>query len=345
MLSNPPRDAELLGFIRQAFLLEQVNLAPGGTITRGQANKQISRLIQKELMLTVAGAGDLREALSSQGYLTERKTSRSVIYTLTDDGRAWLEIHREYIPSIRTKPTTGKKAAPEPKSEPKPVVHVPIQVCREGYLLLHLLDAPDEGRTASELRKQVGSKQLKLDDEATAAPVLSELIERQFITVTHLPRSDKYSLTPIGQLYLFTLSIDASVKVTLSGSALTQLLQAARNGTASTSEPVSKTSVQPTTAQLEAAAMEIFAELRRNLNTKLVPIHKVRSAIRNKFGAEATAHAVFDEVILNLRRSKKLRLISISDKSEATPEQLRDSIVSVGETFFYLENMDASASG
>ncbi len=45
----------------------------------------------------------------------------------------------------------------------------------------------------------------------------------------------------------------------------------------------------------------------------------------------------FDEHLLNLRRTDKLRLISISDRSRATKEELGNGVQSVGENFFWAE--------
>lgn len=345
---NPPQEAELLDLKRQAFLLNQFDTAPDGKLSQGDANKFIPTQIKKELNLSAPPANKARKALAARGLLTEQKVKKSVIYTITEAGRTWLEAHREHLPTPPPKPAPRKKREPKPKPEPKTGVQVPIHVSREAFLLLHLLDGPEEGRTVSDLCKQAGSKQLKLDDKTMAGQVLSELSERQLVLVTHVPRSDKYTLTPTGQLHLFTLSVDDSVKVTLTGSGLTKLLQVAHSGrsTAPAAEPVSKPTA-PTTSQLEAAVMEIFVELRREryANTKLVPIHEVRAILGRQFGDEVASHEVFDELVLGMRRSKKVALLSISDRSRATEAQLRDSIVAVGETFYYLENVNDSSSG
>ena len=44
-------------------------------------------------------------------------------------------------------------------------------------------------------------------------------------------------------------------------------------------------------------------------------------------------HPAFDERLLDLRRRDRVRLISIDDRSRATPEQLQNSVFAVGETF------------
>jgi hypothetical protein len=97
--ANPPRDAELLDLKRQAFLLDQLNSEPGGKITQSQANKKITKSLQKELTIAVAIANDLRKGLAALGFLTENRHNRSVIYTITDAGRTWLVAHREHVPT------------------------------------------------------------------------------------------------------------------------------------------------------------------------------------------------------------------------------------------------------
>jgi len=138
----------------------------------------------------------------------------------------------------------------------------------------------------------------------------------------------------------------------LSGAALTRLLRAAREGLVTSpnvsipelpapltqSPPLESAPSESTPGDLESAVTRIFTELlnERYANTGLVPIHEVRTTIRQRFGMTVASHEVFDDVLFGMRRSKKVALLSISDRSSATEEQLRDSIVGVGETFFYL---------
>ncbi len=75
----------------------------------------------------------------------------------------------------------------------------------------------------------------------------------------------------------------------------------------------------------------------------LVPIHEVRAAVRKQFGETAARHDVFDEVVLGLWRTQKLRLTPITDHAKATPDQLQDAIPGVGEILFYLEPAHAPA--
>jgi hypothetical protein len=91
--------------------------------------------------------------------------------------------------------------------------------------------------------------------------------------------------------------------------------------------------------------MDIFQELLRGrfANLRMVPIHEIRSEVAGRFGQHSVSHADFNDRLLDLRRTEKVRLISIDDRSRATSEQLRDSVFAVGETFFYMEQPDALA--
>jgi hypothetical protein len=338
--ANPPRDAELLDLKRQAFLLDQLNSSGDGQLSRTDANKRIPKQIQEELSLAPSSANEFRRVLASRGLLTERNVKKSVSYAMTDAGRVWLSNNQPYIP---LRPAIGKVNHTTDAS---------IQQLRVAHLLLQLLDVPKDGQASTDLNKRLGSQKTSLQlNAATARHVRGELHDKHLIAVIRTARSEKYLLTPAGYSYLVTFPFDDLGKLTLSGSALTQLLRAARNGGAQTPEHDSKVTSRSTealtTSQLERAVMEIFVKLlhERHANTGLVPIHEVRVTIRQQFGEEAASHGVFDEVVRGMRRSKKLALLSISDRSRATEEQLRDSIVGVGETFFYLENVDGSSSG
>jgi hypothetical protein len=59
--------------------------------------------------------------------------------------------------------------------------------------------------------------------------------------------------------------------------------------------------------------------------------------VGKKFGPAAARHDQFDQVVKQLRQQSRIRLVSISDLRDATPEQLNDSIPGMNETFFYLE--------
>lgn len=70
-------------------------------------------------------------------------------------------------------------------------------------------------------------------------------------------------------------------------------------------------------------------------NHKMAPIHRIRDEVKKIF-PEMT-HEEFSEAMLDIKRSGESRLISIDDRSRATPDELSKSVHSVGETFFYAE--------
>ena len=215
---------------------------------------------------------------------------------------------------------------------------------RVALLLLQLVDIPEGGHTPADLKKKFEPLQAKLKlNSATARFVRGGLADVRFIAVTRTARSEKYVLTEAGHSHLGTLSFEDFGKLTLSGSALTRLLRVAR-----ASEVYPPDHPPPpvlTPRDLEAAVLAASEQVRRDGNTKLAPICEVRAIMRQRYDEAAVSRDAFDECILELRRSKKQRVISISDKSSATGEQLRDSVLAVGEVFFYLENIDESASG
>ena len=99
--------------------------------------------------------------------------------------------------------------------------------------------------------------------------------------------------------------------------------------------------VPPPRAELEAAVMGTFEDLLADkyAAVRMVPIHEIRAEIRSRFGERAASSEVFNDLLLDMRRAKKVRLLSIDDRSRATEQQLADSIFAVGETFFYVERM------
>ena len=97
----------------------------------------------------------------------------------------------------------------------------------------------------------------------------------------------------------------------------------------------------PPAAELERAVVDEVHDMLagRHANIRMAPIHEIRDAIRAKFGDEAASPEVFNDLLLGLRRQKKLWLVSIDDRSRATEQQLKDSVFAVGETFFWAETM------
>jgi hypothetical protein len=81
-------------------------------------------------------------------------------------------------------------------------------------------------------------------------------------------------------------------------------------------------------------ARELLRE--RHGHTGLVPIFELRRRIKAKFGDLSASHAELDGRLKRLRREYRLRLVSISDRSRATPEELSESVPGEEEMFFYV---------
>lgn len=101
--------------------------------------------------------------------------------------------------------------------------------------------------------------------------------------------------------------------------------------------PAPVATAAPTTPELESAVM---GQVRKGLAGKhapirMVPIHEIRNTLKAQFPGMTDEQ--FNEVMLDLRQAKRVRLIPISDRSKATPDQLGDSIPSSVGTLFYVE--------
>ncbi len=234
-----------------------------------------------------------------------------------------------------------------PSGKPSGASNETIGRGREAFLLIKMLEAQDNIMDQVATQSLSYPKPIKLN-HATAWQVFAQLVESGYLQSSWNSNEGHYALTAKGQRYLTTLSFDSLGEVKIKGSALTELLQTARNHAAVAQEPVPSVHPQelrpaPTTDELEAAVMKIFGELLRERFTVIgmVPIHEIRREVRARFGPQAASHAVMDELLLHLRRTKKAKLVSIDDRSGATQEQLQDSVFAVGETFFYMEKAHA----
>jgi hypothetical protein len=85
--------------------------------------------------------------------------------------------------------------------------------------------------------------------------------------------------------------------------------------------------------------LRAFEDLRRERFARngIVPVYELRRLLAARHGAETVSHAALDPLLKQLRRDKRLRMIAIGDLSEATTDQLDDSLPGENETFFYLE--------
>jgi len=261
-------------------------------------------------------------------------------YTVTAAGLERLKDLRDEFPVL---PPKGKPATPADEA---------MRNLWTVFVLLNVLDAPDAKANEQHVYGVSYPKGSKLN-HATAWKLRGELVKSGNLVAEWDGKEGNYTLTPAGLKHLAGLSFDSFDKLSIRGPVLTALLTAARDGgsvtapTATTPEPAAPKAGTPSPAELEAAVMDIFHELLRGqyANIRMVPIHEVRAEIRRRHGDAGVLREVFNELLLEMRRSKKVGLVSINDRSRATEQQLKDSVFAVGETFFYLEIPHAPASG
>lgn len=281
---------------------------------RGQGCFEMGAPATRQTLEQLVTAGDLR--------------ANGEAYTLTDAGVERLKQARAAYPVL---PPVGVPATPDDAA---------MRQTWEAFVLLRLAEAADLSGGEAVVFAGGYPKGSKLN-EATAWVLYGELAKAGHVTARSNGTAGEYTLTPSGLRYLAGLSFDGLDKLTLPGRALTALLAAARGGTTPTPAP---TATPP--ADLEAAVMDIFHRLlrERHANIRMVPIHEVRAEVRARFGDKAASREVFNELLLDMRRAKKVRLVSIDDRSRATEQQLQDSVFAVGETFFYMETAHAPVS-
>ncbi len=328
--NRPPAD-DWIRVAREVYILDALARADGQTMSKTNA-AAFSK--QNCLELNPATARAVLTELALRGDILVHRSNGSESYSLTPEGTALRGKLRSECPIL---PPLGK-----PSSAPNESVHRG----REAFVLLKLLQSAKYALWESDAVTGSYPKPLKLN-HATAWQVRGELAQAGHIAVQWDGKEGCYTLTPSGKQYLTTLPFDALGEVKLKGSALTELLAAAREGAKPIAVEMPTSQPALTDAQLEAAVMDIFHELLAGqyANLRMVPIHEIRKEVVERFGMHAASHPVFDERLLDMRRADKVRLISIDDRSRATSDQLRDSIFAIGETFFFVEKANAIAQG
>jgi hypothetical protein len=73
------------------------------------------------------------------------------------------------------------------------------------------------------------------------------------------------------------------------------------------------------------------------LRDGIVPVHALRKKIIEKYGPQAGTHAALDQMLKQLRREKRIRMIPIGDLSRATREELDASVPGEGGLLFDIE--------
>ncbi len=315
-----------------AYLLNLLANVPDRRLTRGDLNKKLRTRAAELAGLSRESIAALLDRASARGHVQVEKTRRAIKYVLTDNGAAHLSSLRALLPELKQPAIRGKIIPP---------ANDDVRKHRIGYLLLAVLKTQGQSLAETEATRHLDTyarEALELN-APTARQLLRELAGQGLLAASGEKRSIRYSLTLAGRVELANSDFPKGRIFPLSGETLNLLLEAAREiGKQFMAHP-EKAAEPPPRAELERVILSAFEEFRRERHavTGLVPIHEVRTEVRRRFGDAAARHDVFDDVVLELWRAKRIRLTSISDHAKATPEHLQDAIPGVGETLFYLE--------
>jgi DNA-binding PadR family transcriptional regulator len=286
----------------------------------------------------------------AQGQPTDKKgKDEKIAYRLTDRGKQ----------ELAQVPETDKALFPH-LTPPTPEM--------QTFVLMEMLAAGDRRLLKAEVEKVLAKPAGKLLGmiKQMAAPLLASLIREKWAAEELAERSGKtaYLLTDLGKQELAKGGQHPAAVFSLSGAVINELLRHA-GAAAPAAMPVQHAkpqSVHPVTHEqvplahpaasptvehatappaaqftddaLIGEAKELLRE--RHGHTGLVPIFELRRRVLDKFGAQFASHGDLDGRIKRLRREHRLRLVSISDRSRATPQELSESVPGEEEMFFYV---------
>jgi hypothetical protein len=181
-----------------------------------------------------------------------------------------------------------------------------------------------------------------------------ELVNEGYLKRSWEKRTAYLQTTEKGQALLFASHQYESIAFNITGGELNRLFADARETLLSLKDsPQSREELpasanagstgdgKPPAPEIDLAA-EVMAEFEQLLqeqpnDVEMIPIHLVRRRIAQRLGEAAAAHDVFDPVIQQLGKQRRLRLVAISDYRDATQDELEASVPGVNETLFYLK--------
>jgi DNA-binding MarR family transcriptional regulator len=281
--------------------------------------------------------------LIHRGFVVESKPKgkRSKALAITEAGAAYLAS----LPAP-AKPER-KRTLPAP---PPPIVEDPILLPHQkAFLLLQPLNFEGktltDGEANAKLTKPVKDA-LELDGPL-ASQLRRKLAEDGFLRAEKAGRSLHLTLTDAGLARLITLPHHTGASFTVTGLALNELVKAASNRPGAEIAAKAQAATEPRSGpgngmevgEIVYATLQEFAR-ERHSRTGLVPIFEVRREIALRLGPDAARHDALDQIIMDLWKKGRIRLISISDLRTASQDELADSISDSYETLFYMEDTD-----
>jgi DNA-binding PadR family transcriptional regulator len=328
----PPPDEKL-----KCLVLMELAAAGEKRLVTKEIAASLTAAMQKTLGIAKAMVAPAISYLALQNWVDQQETGKSgkdekISYRLTEQGKEELarvpEAIKALFPHLKT-PT------PEMKS----------------FVLMEMLAAGDRRLLKAEIEKilsKPAGKQLGLLKQM-AAPLLVSLGREKLVAEEIAERSGKasYQLTERGKTELARGGQHPGTIFSLSGAAINELLRhagaAAGADVKVTAQPPAHDVPAPKPAhqapQLSddtviGEAKDLLRE--RHGHTGLVPIFELRRRIKAKFGDLPASHSDLDGRLKRLRREYRLRLVSISDRSRATAEELSESVPGEEEMFFYV---------
>ncbi len=318
---------------QRAFLLGRMRDDRQHRVTAA-ALKKLPKAAVERLRLDSGRIGEVLAGLVEQGLVIQGPVGKSVGWRLTESGAAY----------VRTLPASSPLLK---------AVHDDGQLLdrQKAFALFHLFIARGGQLSAAELRRKLTAAKAKPlgFDARTARWVMALLVADGSVVEQRDGKSVFWQASAATPARLATLKQHPDIELTLTGEAFNALTSAGLMTAAETrgAAPEALNSPAPSASGARATAapadlaevvLSEFRELLRekHWHTGMVPIHEVRRRVATRNGEQAARHDVLDDRVRQLRRQERVRLISLSDLSRATPEQLADSIPGDNETFFYL---------
>lgn len=308
---------------KQRLTLLLVKLPTSKASTPVEFKAKFANKLAASLGFTPALAVSSAQSLKGRGW-TEEIGSK---FRRTPQGTAVLDRYRLYLPDLLS------------RSPLAPAADTREEAMRMSYLLLQLYLAPGRTLPLAEANKPNARWTTLRLNPATARALRIQLFEEGHLTWEPHGRREKYSVTARGVGQLARLPFLPVQEIKIKGELLEELLRAAHQQSPTGERPETTTTNRAAPVDLRAAILQEFERLKRGEHHRsgVVPIHKVRSAVRERLGANDASHDVFDPEVKKLRAEGKFRLIAITDLSSATRQELDDSIPGFRETLFDME--------
>lgn len=328
----PPPDERL-----KCLVLMELAAAGDKRLVTKEIAAPLNAAMQKSLGLAKAMVAPAISYLVLQNWVDQQETGKTgkdekLSYHLTERG------------------THELANIPEPTKALFPHLKAPTPEMKK-FVLMEMLAAGDRRLLTAEIEKilaKPAGKQLGLLKQM-AAPLMVSLGREKLVQEEVAERSGKtsFQLTEHGKTELAKGGQHPGAMFNLSGQTINELLgyagAVAGGNVTIPAQPLahadhaSKPHHQPAQVSDDTLIDEARELLReKHGHTGLVPIFELRRRIKAKFGDLPASHAELDGRLKRLRREYRLRLVSISDRSRATAEELSESVPGEEEMFFYV---------